>query len=226
MKKISRRVTWGVLLMQLLMSIYANTAVARVTFCDLNSAPANISGVILEKCAYGDAELPPQEAVAAEVRHLEGSFPPVAGLDVPVYTVRQRCSLPGFGMLAGCTIPNGNAVYLFASPRYSAYTVRVTNGVARTERFGPYLAAYTVAHEFGHVVRYQLVDDRTLQEYLKLRGVQATDKQWSCHPEEIFAEDFRWLFGSEEARHIPYLCSTDPPGEKEKQFFLKILAAN
>lgn len=218
------KTTAWVVVLTLLLTVSTNTAVARVTFSQLNSAPGHIGGVTFENCAYGDAENPPQEAVATEVRHLENTVPPLADLDIPLYTVRQRCSLPGFGMLAGCTLPGSKAVYLFASPKYCSYTIKVVNDVARTERLGPYLAAYTVSHEFGHVVRYQLVGDRTFQEYLKLRGVKTDGNEWSCHPEEVFAEDFRWLFGSENARHIPYLCSINPPGEKERQFLLKFLA--
>ncbi|MEW6447728.1 MAG: hypothetical protein AB1426_06535 [Bacillota bacterium] len=223
MKRIQTKVAWGILLTLLLSCISSNTALAQVTFHELSTVPGYIGGVTLEDCTHVDAEIPPQAAVAAEVRHLEETLPSLAGLDVPVYTVRQRCILPGFGMLAGCTLSGKKAVYLFASPRYCSYTIDSAGGVPRMEPFGPYLAAYTVAHEFGHVVRYQLVNDRTLQEYLKLRGVKANENQWSCHPEEVFAEDFRWLFGSENARHVPYLCSIKPPGEKEKQFILAVL---
>lgn len=224
--KRDKRVAWGVVLALVLVSMFGTGgAGAQVSFGELNAVPAWIGGVQTQDCAYGQAELPPVEAVAAEVRHLETVLPAVAALDIPVYTVRQRCSLPGLGMLAGCTLPGQNKVYLFASPRYASYTVGVRKGKANVERFAPYLAAYVIAHEFGHVVRYQLVDDQTLQEYLKLRGTaDAGGNGWSCHPEEIFAEDFRWLFGSEKARHIPYLCGIAPPGEKERAFLLEVLA--
>jgi hypothetical protein len=226
LRKRDKKVAWGVVLALALASVFrAGGAGAQVSFGELNAVPACIGGVQTQNCAYGQAELPPAEAVAAEVRHLETVLPAVAALDISVYTVRQRCSLPSLGMLAGCTLPGQNKVYLFASPRYASYTVGVRKGEANVERFAPYLAAYAVAHEFGHVVRYQLVDDRTLQEYLKLRGAaEAGGDRWTCHPEEIFAEDFRWLFGSEKARHIPYLCGIAPPGEKEKAFLLEVLA--
>ena len=220
------KVAWVILLVVVLTGICsAGTATARVSFSELNAIPACIGGVVPESCAYGEAELPPAEAVAAEVQHLERTLPVVAALEIPVYTVRQRCSLPGLGMLAGCTLPGENAIYLFASPQYTTYTVRTEKGVARVRRFAPYLAAYTVAHEFGHILRYQLVSDQELREYLKLRGADKADEgKWSCDPEEIFAEDFRWLFGSENARQVPYLCGVAPPEEKEKAFLLKALA--
>jgi len=228
MKKPVPRVVWCILIALLLACLPSQDAGAQVTLATLESAPDFTAyGAALENCAYGAAELPPQAAVAAEIRHLEQLLPAAASLQATVYIVTQRCSLPGLGMLAGCTLPNRKTVYLFASPRYSAYTVRVTGGTARTERFAPCLAAYTVAHELGHLLRYQLLTPQELGAYLAFRGATKTTRRlWARHPEEIFAEDFRWLFGSEAARHIPYLCDVRPPGEKEKAYLLKLLLAN
>lgn len=58
-------------------------------------------------------------------------------------------------------------------------------------------------HELGHVVQYSNLPDRDLpgwDRYRGLRGIGDTEIYWSgaCHadrPHEIFAEDFRALFG-------------------------------
>jgi hypothetical protein len=66
---------------------------------------------------------------------------------------------------------------------------------------------YTVAHEMGHVLHNALMPDSRLdlwREYAALRGLDfeaaraAQDHAYRLH--EIFAEDFRVLFGSELAR--------------------------
>jgi len=202
-----------------------NCATARVSISELSVIPAIIQGVNPEACANGRAELPPQDIVTGEVQHLEKNLPAVAALDISVYIVGQRCTLPGLGMLAGCMLPGTNSVYLFSSPRYAPGKTQGGKSTARFEQFARNLAAYTLAHEFGHVVRLQLVSDQTLQEYLQFRGAQKLNgSEWACNPEEVFAEDFRWLFGSQTARQIPYLCNLKPPGEREKNFLLKNLA--
>lgn len=201
-----------------------NAAIAQTSPEHLNFVPAIISGVQPENCAYGKAELPPDDVVASEISYLEKKLPVLAGMKVPVYTVEQRCNLPGLGMLAGCTLPGEKSIYLFASSRYTSKTVRVEKGVSRIERFAPYLASYTIAHEYGHVVRFQLISDQQLQEYIKFRGIKTGDSGWATNPEEVFAEDFRWLFGSDKARHIQYMCRNKPPGEREREYILNLLA--
>lgn len=66
---------------------------------------------------------------------------------------------------------------------------------------------YTVTHEIGHIVQHVLMPDSRhdlWDEYIRLRGLEehsALDP--TCHASslhEIFAEDFRVLFGGERAR--------------------------
>ncbi|MEP7027912.1 MAG: FlgD immunoglobulin-like domain containing protein [Candidatus Eisenbacteria bacterium] len=61
----------------------------------------------------------------------------------------------------------------------------------------------TVAHEFGHVVQYQLATggSRAWAAYLELRGLPTAGRDTDAlahadNPREIFAEDFRSLCGS------------------------------
>jgi hypothetical protein len=93
---------------------------------------------------------------------------------------------------------------------------------------------YTVTHEMGHVLHHVLMPDSRedlWKEYARLRGIdwqrarEAQDHASRLH--EIFAEDFRVLFGSDLAR-----CGTgvenhdiSPPGEVPglREFFLSLL---
>jgi hypothetical protein len=225
MSKVLKTVLQAVLMTAFLMTAGGSRAYARVEISRIDAAPPVLYGLQTEACAHGDAETPPQTAVEAEINHLEDLFPRLGNLDINVNIVRQRGNYPGIGMLAGCTAVDGSAVYLFASTRYVSRTVRWPKTSPNTQYFGTYLASYAVAHELGHAVRCKLVPGRSLLDYLKFRSNgKAGSTGWANDPEEIFAEDFRWLFGSRTARQIPYLCSLKPPGEKEKKFLMQILA--
>jgi hypothetical protein len=82
------------------------------------------------------------------------------------------------------------------------------------------VTAYIVTHEVGHVYQFRNIPDTnsdTWARYKTIRGITNTAKfsDYGPHayrPKEIFAEDFRVLFGSEEARYNdtvenPELCS-------------------
>lgn len=97
--------------------------------------------------------------------------------------------------------------------------------VARTASAAPYLSAYVAAHEVGHLVRFGFLSESDLREYLRLRGLENMERK-SCFrddPEEVFAEDFRWLFGTEKANQVEYEPSCPEPGKKEKRWILKKL---
>ncbi len=68
------------------------------------------------------------------------------------------------------------------------------------------VTAYIVAHEFGHVVHNAWLPegDRRWSRYRALRGIDdvarfCDDAPHAYRPREIFAEDFRVLFGGDEA---------------------------
>ena len=70
----------------------------------------------------------------------------------------------------------------------------------------PDVAAYIVAHELGHVLhnRYMPAGSRRWEDYRRLRGITdaSTYHETAMHsnrPREIFAEDFRVLFGGRAA---------------------------
>lgn len=68
--------------------------------------------------------------------------------------------------------------------------------------------SYCVAHEMGHVFQNAYLpvgSSEAWPDYLKLRGIYNDPRyvdtaSHACRPAEIFAEDFRYLFGGEEAR--------------------------
>jgi hypothetical protein len=70
----------------------------------------------------------------------------------------------------------------------------------------PSVSAYIVAHEIGHVLhdRYMPDGTRAWDDYRRVRGIEdaGTFSERASHPyrpKEIFAEDFRVLFGGAEA---------------------------
>ncbi|MDI6630911.1 MAG: hypothetical protein QME13_00590 [Thermoanaerobacteraceae bacterium] len=93
---------------------------------------------------------------------------------------------------------------------------------ARTALASPYLSAYVAAHEVGHVVRFGFFSDSDLREYLKLRGLEGAERKSRFDdPEEIFAEDFRWLFGSKRANQVEYRPSCPEPGDRERVWIIE-----
>ncbi len=66
-------------------------------------------------------------------------------------------------------------------------------------------------HELGHNIDFQFMNKEKWREYKKLRGItnessyNNSSKVYMNRPQEIFAEDFRLLFGGELAAKIPHL---------------------
>ncbi len=92
---------------------------------------------------------------------------------------------------------------------------------------------YTVVHEIGHAVHRALMPDsgrRLWQRYAALRGFEMNgggpEIAHSLRPHEIFAEDFRALFGGPLAGSGGRVENHDlvPPGEVEglEEFFLSL----
>ena len=93
-----------------------------------------------------------------------------------------------------------------------------------------------IIHEIGHAIMYKAMNCTyanhmqipLFQEYIKLRGIPSTftDKSlWEKRPAEIFAEDFRYLFGDaymKEEAFLPF-AHVGPPKEEIKQFMLNIM---
>jgi hypothetical protein len=115
----------------------------------------------------------------------------LAGITHPRMTLPARIYLlpyPRRGVLVSSTV--GNEVFL--SPQ--------------VREIEPQIAAYIIAHELGHVFhnRYLPAGSPRWDEYRSLRGISdaAVFHNAASHanrPREIFAEDFRVLFGGRDA---------------------------
>ncbi len=71
------------------------------------------------------------------------------------------------------------------------------------------VTAFTVTHELGHLFQYERMPDTSVElwdRYREMRGITDTgiyheDARHADRPHEIFAEDFRYLFGGEAANY-------------------------
>jgi hypothetical protein len=78
-----------------------------------------------------------------------------------------------------------------------------------TRPVSPYAVHFTVTHELGHVFQYRWMPDRDTaawRRYAELRGIADAavfhaGGQHRDRPHEIFAEDFRYLFGGQHANY-------------------------
>lgn len=90
-------------------------------------------------------------------------------------------------------------------------------------------------HELGHQIDFKLMNQEKWNSYIKLRAIENQiiyNNNSEFHynrPQEIFAEDFRSIFGGEEARNAPHVNSAlKNPNEVEglKEFFLSLVNVN
>lgn len=162
----------------------------------------------------------------------DGSFHPVnadwviealAAVDVRGARVDMQVEiyvlpLPRSGILASSAC--GNRIFL--SP-----------GVHEIDRR---LAAFTATHELGHVFQHRFAPEESggsWERYLKLRGIDddavySADGPRANRPAEIFAEDFRCLFGGSAARRWGGIENRDLPPPEEvdglDEFFAALVA--
>jgi hypothetical protein len=107
-------------------------------------------------------------------------------------------------------------IYMFAIPgnmvdsKFANYIKMVT-----TE--------HTVAHEIGHLLRYDLLSDEALLNYYQMRGgIEGLGSL--TEPDELFAEDFAYLFGSPDAFPVTFGdIPFEAPGEKDKEWIMNNL---
>jgi hypothetical protein len=79
-----------------------------------------------------------------------------------------------------------------------------------------------IVHEIGHMIRHDYVTDAEMATYMGMRGVKDTalmDGVTSLW-EELFAEDFRTLFGDEQAQvpQYDFYDTIAKPNEQDKEF--------
>jgi hypothetical protein len=127
--------------------------------------------------------------------------------------------------VAGGMLDHAIEVYILPYPRYYPLTssasgnrIFLSPGVFEVN---PYVAAYTVTHEYGHTYQHHYMPDDDTESwyrYLTLRGIYQDPTYTSTaehmfRPKEVFAEDFRYLFGGDEARYTGTIENTElvPP---------------
>lgn len=238
-----RRVLVLALLLTLTLAAFVPPSNAEIRVAEAEHPPHAVPGLRTE-ATRSVSELAPADSVARAVYHLQAALPVLAQQDWTVYVIRRRASLAGVGDVMGLALPHCRAAYVFASgwnagPVVVGFrevrvpvVVPVPGGdpVWRLEKVempveepaAPYGAAYAAAHEIGHLVRFLLLGREDLDGYIRLRGIRV-GSGWASDPEEVFAEDFRWLFGSEGARVVPYRANAPEPGERERERMCKML---
>lgn len=148
---------------------------------------------------------------------------PLEWLDIPLFLLPFRLMVYSNGW-TGMEY-NGRAY-----PSHVLYGAR--KEIPTRESIGP-----LIIHEIGHAVCYNFVDDNYLdfrhtekfKEYLNLRQPPSffSDRNhaWDTRPSELFAEDFRYLFGMPYMRtdkflHYKYI---EPPGPEIKEWFISLI---
>jgi hypothetical protein len=105
-------------------------------------------------------------------------------------------------------LPLEMTVYLLPYPRRGVLTSSTTGNEMflspHVRDIEPAVASYIIAHELGHVFHNRFMGADRWRQYRALRGIddESVYNDYAAHayrPREIFAEDFRVLFGGEEA---------------------------
>lgn len=116
-----------------------------------------------------------------------------------------------YRMSDGCKVPYGGTAY--------SDNIYIFSGVWDADT-----VSSAVVHEIGHMVRHYYLSDNDLQTYLTNRGVKDGELLHGCASikEELFAEDFRTLFGDSHAQAKMYKFYDDvpPPSAKDQEFIL------
>jgi hypothetical protein len=194
----------GVLLLALLMSI-PGVCQAGAVVNEISTLPG--SGW------YTDSPLPmqgiPDAAVQSELQYLSqdkvfDNTPINVNLyDQQVYRISEGVQVP-----YGGTSFDGN-IYIFAG------------------YWGPDTVSSAIVHEIGHMIRHYYVTDSEMQAYMAMRGVKdeplmdGVTSLW----EELFAEDFRTLFGDEHAQvpQYDFYNTIALPNAQDKEFIINCI---
>jgi hypothetical protein len=202
----ARQYLMAVLVLVLLMSIsgvcYASPAVQ-----DISSLPGSGWNT--------DAPLPmqgiPEQAVKNELAYLgQNKVLDNTPISVCLYDQQVYRTSEGYKVPYGGTSFDGN-IYIFAG------------------YWQPDSVSSAIVHEIGHLVRHLYVTDAEMQTYMHMRGAKdgtlmnGVTSLW----EELFAEDFRTLFGDEHAQvpQYDFYNKIAKPDEQDKQFIIQCIEA-
>ncbi|MEW6182176.1 MAG: hypothetical protein AB1500_03230 [Bacillota bacterium] len=167
-----------------------------------------------------------EQAAVSEMRHLAGILPEVAQENWRISLSGPRRRSEDGSMITGISFPARGKAVIYSpcggmlGPVFALVPSRGRALILKPEEpLIPCSVAATISHEIGHLVRFRFFTQKDFDDYLRLRNYKpGTD------PEELFAEDFRWLFGSETGRQIPYQTNKIiQPGSTERRVILKTL---
>jgi len=176
--------------------------------------------------AEGQLDLPSTAAVNEEITHLSTMVPGVSRQNWTVSIVDTGCQFPGTGDIGGLAVKRSNGdIFIFAHKSYNSRSIRTIADpqnpyMTKKVAYRDAVARFVTAHEMGHLVRFYLIPDDQFKSYLASRGWKAE----YGNDEELFAEDFRFLFGSQEANIIGHRFAgkgISLPGPAEREFILR-----
>lgn len=193
----------------LLILSFATSAHAEINIVNLDLVElANVMSTPTES----PKEIPYREFVEYEVEHLIEDFPVLKKVNWTIYLVPMRASFGSIENLAGLAYQEEGKIFLFSYPKYTlfrnGYDVDYTSRQIKS----------VVAHEIGHLFRKEFVPVATILDYYTKRFPDNPPGSYPYNPEELFAEDFRILFGSEEAQEISHKLNAPPISETEKSW--------
>lgn len=115
--------------------------------------------------------------------------------------------------VGGGRIDHAVEIYILPYPRYfplissaSGDRIFLSPGVFELD---PRVTAFTVTHEFGHTYQHRFMPDDDAESwyrYMTMRDIYqdpafTASAEHMYRPGEVFAEDFRYLFGGDDARY-------------------------
>ena len=192
-----------------LLFLFTTTAEAQITVKKSNAIPPKvIEGAYALFPAESNDEIISLLIVQNEVDYLSDIIPVIGRVDWEVYVIDQRIKAPIMypdGFMVGCArgYPSPLKVLLFSSPWTSEF---LTRGM--------------VGHEIWHIVRWQYIADDDLRQYVEMRFDGKEHLIYYDEPDELFAEDARWLFGTSKSRELEHRATYSLPGQKEKEWIL------
>jgi len=154
----------------------------------------------------------PEQAVRSELAYLsQNQVLDTTPINVCLYDQQVSRTSEGASVAYGGTSFDGN-IYIFAG-YWSADA-----------------ASSAIVHEIGHLVRHLYVTDSELQTYMGMRGVTNTPLMDGVTSlwEELFAEDFRTLFGDGHAQvpQYDFYNTISRPNEQDKEFIEQCISSN
>lgn len=191
----------------LLAMLVASPAWADINVQTVNTAPYSQNFTLFNTDATTVNEAV-HDAVS-ENAYLKHSFPAFNKQDFNLFVVSQTAFCGAFEQ--GDTVYGTNNAYLF-----TIKNVFFSNRIPSV-----------VAHELGHEVRFMYLNTEELNQYIKQRGVTDAEQEYftTMFPnqimnEEVFAEDFRQLFGGPNAQTTIYYDTVPPPTNADRQWIL------